>query len=701
MLALSLALVDPSDSELQKELAAWEASPNGQYAARLGLVPKSSQESIMSEDAMLIEKLKRWKAKKAMLPIYAQRNPYAKFTMNTPFALVTKDEAKFIFGAPPPPNLIANTTTAAQVQTGKANSRRLAADIDWMPSGCIHPVQDQGHCGSCWAFGATATIEAAICLSGGGLIKLSEQELVSCAGAGDCTGGVTSGAIDYAAMNGVCLLKDYPYISGIDYVTHDCVKSCTKQKLNIDSSVYVIGEDEILTALQTQPLAVFLYAGEEFMAYQSGILSHCNNQETHTTDHMIVAVATGTDNGVPFIKYKNQWGTWWGEQGYVRLQRQVNACLSGELANYPRMKTPLTTRPPAPYTCSAIEADTDYAGNDVGSTQQASPQACCDDCKKNSACKLFVWYQGTCYLKSAAGTKTSASGRQAGFVSTQPATCSTLEKDTDYTGNDVGSTQRASADLCCADCRANLACKLFVWYQGTCYLKSAAGTKVTLAGRTAGFTQSTSQCSTLQTNTDYYGNDIKSTQRASADLCCDDCKNTPGCQLFVWFQGTCWLKNAKGAQSTKTGATAGFVNFSGPTCGAVEANTDYPGQDLYTARTNDAGGCCTSCINEKACNAYSWTQDGSCYLKSSRANPTAKSGVTSAHVNKCSPVEQGVDYVGNDLYPVVAASTDDCCALCRNANGCKAYSYASGNCYLKTAKGATKANSAASSATTL
>ncbi|KAH9182653.1 hypothetical protein AeNC1_015372, partial [Aphanomyces euteiches] len=92
----------------------------------------------------------------------------------------------------------------------------------------------------------------------------------------------------------------------------------------------------------------------------------------------------------------------------------------------------------------------------------------------------------------------------------------------------------------------------------------------------------------------------KSTQRASADLCCDDCKNTPGCQLFVWFQGTCYLKSAKGTQSTVTGATAGFVNTSGPsdpsgpTCGAVEANTDYPGQDLYTARTNDAGGCCTS-----------------------------------------------------------------------------------------------------------
>ncbi|CAK4782218.1 unnamed protein product [Aphanomyces euteiches] len=434
--ALALAATDPSDAELEKELAAWEASPNGQYAKQLGLVPKTESITGQSDTS---EKLRRWKAKKAMLPIYAARNPHASFTMNTPFALVTKDEA----------------------------NRRLDADIDWTTSGCIHPVQNQGACGSCWAFAATATIEAANCLAGRGLVKLSEQDLpgtqlkvlkrvrngkiseieveengASCSTVFpkkdprhrfNCVSGYPALAIDYAARNGVCLLKDYPYISGGDGTVHDCVSSCTKQNVNVDTYVYVYGESSYLSVMQAQPVAVFLYAGEEFMAYK---------------------------------------------------------------------------------------------------------------------------------------------------------------------------------------------------------------------GRTAGFTQSSSQCSTLQTNTDYYGYDIKSTQRASADLCCDDCKNTPGCQLFVWFQGTCYLKNAKGAQSTKPGATAGFVNFSGPTCGAVEANTDYPGQDLYTARTNDAGGCCTSCINEKACNAYSWTQDGSCYLKSSRANPTAKSGVTSARVNKCSPVEQGNESQG-------------------------------------------------------
>ncbi|CAK4650128.1 unnamed protein product, partial [Aphanomyces euteiches] len=359
--ALALAATDPSDAELEKELAAWEASPNGQSAKQLGLVPKTESITGQSDTS---EKLRRWKAKKAMLPIYAERNPHATFTMNTPFALVTKDEAKYLFGAAPPPNLNV-TTTVPPVQSGGSTTRRLDADIDWTTSGCIHPVQNQGACGSCWAFAATATIEAANCLAGRGLVKLSEQDIVSCSGAGNCVSGYPAFAIDYAAKNGVCLLKDYPYISGDDGNVHDCLSSCTKQNVNVQNSLYLYGEASYLSVMQAQPVAVFVYAGEEFMAYQSGILSHCNNQETSTTDHLIVAVATGTENGVPYIKYKNQWGTWWGEQGYVRLQRQVNACLSGRLATYPQMKVPLTTPPPAPYTCSAIEADTDYAGNDV------------------------------------------------------------------------------------------------------------------------------------------------------------------------------------------------------------------------------------------------------------------------------------------------------------------------------------------------
>ncbi|KAH9183057.1 hypothetical protein AeNC1_014969 [Aphanomyces euteiches] len=356
----------------------------------------------------------------------------------------------------------------------------------------------------------------------------------------------------------------------------------------------------------------------------------------------------------------------------------------------------------ASFVCSVIQQDVDYEGSVIAKTSQCFAEQCCGDCSANPLCQFFVYYQGICYLKSAVGNQVAAPGRIAGFPKAIPSTCSALQTDTDYSGANIATTQRSSADQCCDDCQNNAACKLFVWFQGVCYLKGTPGTQTTSSGRVAGFPRSKpNTCSTLQPNTDYADYNIGTTQRVSADLCCDDCKATPLCQLFVWYQGVCYLKSAKGTQTYTDGATAGFVPATGPTCGAVESNTDYPGKDLYTARASDVGACCKTCINESACNAYTWSQDGSCYLKSARGGASTNSGATSARVNKCSAIEQGVDYIGNDLSSATASSVDDCCALCRNTNGCKAYTYGYGVCYFKTGKGATKANPDVSSATVL
>ena len=46
--------------------------------------------------------------------------------------------------------------------------------MDWRAKGAVNPVQDQGNCGSCWAFSAVAAMESAHFIKTGKLLKLSE-----------------------------------------------------------------------------------------------------------------------------------------------------------------------------------------------------------------------------------------------------------------------------------------------------------------------------------------------------------------------------------------------------------------------------------------------------------------------------------------------------------------------------------------------
>jgi len=88
----------------------------------------------------------------------------------------------------------------------------LADGIDWRAKGAVNPVQDQGMCGSCWAFSATAAVESAYFINHGTLVKCSEQQLVDCDTTdGGCNGGAMENAFEYIEKNPLMLLKDYPY----------------------------------------------------------------------------------------------------------------------------------------------------------------------------------------------------------------------------------------------------------------------------------------------------------------------------------------------------------------------------------------------------------------------------------------------------------------------------------------------------------
>jgi C1A family cysteine protease len=50
--------------------------------------------------------------------------------------------------------------------------------VDWR--GKMNPAKDQGGCGSCWAFAATAAIEGRYAIKSKKSINLSEQQMIDC-----------------------------------------------------------------------------------------------------------------------------------------------------------------------------------------------------------------------------------------------------------------------------------------------------------------------------------------------------------------------------------------------------------------------------------------------------------------------------------------------------------------------------------------
>ena len=205
----------------------------------------------------------------------------------------------------------------------------LPARFDWRDYGGLTPIRNQGGCGSCWAFSAVGAVESELLIETGQSLDLSEQWLVSCTGAGSCSGGWHYEALRYMRKagswkdpcddNGAVMETDFPYVAW--NAPCDCPYD---HPYWIDSWAYVGTQWSTPTVEQLKealynygPLSVTVYVNSAFQGYIGGVFNACSNQNVN---HAVVLVGWDDNLGPDGVWImRNSWGTGWGEDGYMKI----------------------------------------------------------------------------------------------------------------------------------------------------------------------------------------------------------------------------------------------------------------------------------------------------------------------------------------------------------------------------------------------
>ncbi|XP_012569587.1 cathepsin B-like protease 2 [Cicer arietinum] len=231
-----------------------------------------------------------------------------------------------------------------------SKSLKLPKNFDartaWSQCSTIGRILDQGHCGSCWAFGAVESLSDRFCIHLDVNVSLSVNDMVACCGllcGAGCGGGELFAAWLYLTHHGVVTEECDPYFDEIGcshpgceptYRTPKCVKKCVNENLLWEESkhfsvkAYTLNSDpqDIMAEVyKNGPVEVSFTVYEDFAHYKSGVYKHITGYELG--GHAVKLIGWGTsDDGEDYWLLANQWNRNWGDDGYFKIKRGTNEC---------------------------------------------------------------------------------------------------------------------------------------------------------------------------------------------------------------------------------------------------------------------------------------------------------------------------------------------------------------------------------------
>merc|ERR1712100_486515 len=213
------------------------------------------------------------------------------------------------------------STKGSKVHGAPSDLSDVPSSMDWTEKGAVTPVKDQGQCGSCWSFSTTGALEGAWEIATGKLVSLSEQQFVDCDKVDQgCSGGLMDNAFQYAEKNALCTEQSYSYKARRGTCeASSCTIGIPKGSVTGYKDVAKDDMQALMEAVTQQLVSIAIEADKSaFQFYHSGVLSsNCGTR----LDHGVLLVGYGSDSGKDYWKVKNSWGTSYGENGYIRLER--------------------------------------------------------------------------------------------------------------------------------------------------------------------------------------------------------------------------------------------------------------------------------------------------------------------------------------------------------------------------------------------